>query len=87
MTADPEKIRTHTDHCLDLLRLHLQCAADVTPIAFYDVEGRGTPLPDFSTTHRCRKFDKVLDWVYDKKQEVKWRTLSLDVLNLTGVHT
>lgn len=52
------------DHCVEILRQHIQCAGDVTPIAFYDVSTQITPLPDFSTTHKCRNFDSILDWAY-----------------------
>ena len=43
------------------------CDADVGLMPMLWVQNYTLPWPDFSTTHRCRDFDAVLDWV-DKHQ-------------------
>jgi len=62
--AHQETIRTHIDHCIEILRQNLMCTADVGLVTYEWVEGFSEPYPDFSTWHKCRNFDKVLDWNY-----------------------
>ncbi|KAH9828729.1 uncharacterized protein C8Q71DRAFT_792669 [Rhodofomes roseus] len=59
---DPDFHRVHLDHCIELLRQSLMCTADVGLITFNWVGNHRTPWPDFSTQHRCRNFDKIVDW-------------------------
>ncbi|KAE9401368.1 hypothetical protein BT96DRAFT_773808, partial [Gymnopus androsaceus JB14] len=63
-TVDPEKFRTHLDHCVEILRQELMCIADVGVITYEWVDGWELPYPDFNTVHQCRNFEKVLDWAY-----------------------
>lgn len=60
-TDKASTVRLHVDHCIDMLRQVLMCQADVGIVPFYWVKGQG-PSEDFSTTHKCRKFDKVINW-------------------------
>ncbi|KAK5989899.1 hypothetical protein PT974_08162 [Cladobotryum mycophilum] len=53
----------HVDHCVDYLRQFIMCAGDVTPVTSNWVLTHHTPHPDFNTMHKCRKFDKLLEWV------------------------
>ncbi|EKV12732.1 hypothetical protein PDIG_41680 [Penicillium digitatum PHI26] len=56
--------RIHVDHCIETLRLHLICAGDVTPVLLRLNESK--PLgaeADFSTHHKCRRFDKLTEWM------------------------
>lgn len=46
-----------------MLRISIMCHADVTPVTLYIPEFQDDPLPDFSTLHNCRDFDKILDYV------------------------
>lgn len=41
------------------------CASDVTPVTSNWVQGHHSPHPDFNTMHKCRNFDKLLEWVED----------------------
>lgn len=53
----------HVDHCINSLRMYLQCAADVTP--YLTKRDARTPLgiePDFNTRHKCRDFEKIRKW-------------------------
>lgn len=59
-----EMSRTHVDHCIETLRIHLMCAGDVTPVLVRLNDS--TPLgaeADFSTHHKCRRFDKLTEWM------------------------
>lgn len=51
------------DHCVDYLRQFIMCASDVTPVTSNWVLTHHTPHPDFNTMHKCRNFDKLLEWV------------------------
>jgi hypothetical protein len=51
------------DHCLEMLRMNLQCNSDIGLITFEKTD-EGI-WPDFSSWHTCRKFEKVLDWAME----------------------
>lgn len=54
------------DHCIELLRIHMQCHVDTTPYLIKLDES--VPIgykADFSTHQKCRNFDKVRQWVVD----------------------
>ncbi|KAG1787794.1 uncharacterized protein HD556DRAFT_1448474 [Suillus plorans] len=58
-----EDHRIHVDHCIEMLRQILMCHGDVTMLTYDWVEGVKNPFPNFGIPHRCRNFDKVLNWV------------------------
>jgi hypothetical protein len=55
--------RTHLDHCIEMLRQNIMCHGDVTMLTYDWVEGVKDPFPNFNIPHRCRNFEKVLNWV------------------------
>ncbi|KAH6637216.1 hypothetical protein F5144DRAFT_601890 [Chaetomium tenue] len=65
---DPAPVlRTKVDHCIDMLRQALLCQADVGIITADWVEqppgsGRMAIVPDYSTEHKCRSFERVVQW-------------------------
>ncbi|KAG2744072.1 hypothetical protein P692DRAFT_20744630 [Suillus brevipes Sb2] len=59
----PEAYRTHLDHCIEMLRQDIMCRSDATMLTYDWVEGLQNPVPDFNILHRCRNFEKILDWV------------------------
>ncbi|KAG1787783.1 uncharacterized protein HD556DRAFT_940453 [Suillus plorans] len=59
----PEDYRIHLDHCIEILRQNVMCRGDVTMLTYDWVEGVEDPFPNFNTPHRCRNFEKVLNWV------------------------
>ncbi|KAI1126956.1 hypothetical protein F5Y10DRAFT_266668 [Nemania abortiva] len=60
--TDPEPIlRSHIDHCIDMLRQALLCQGDVGIVTYNWVKPWG-PYPDFSTHHKCRKLDNIIAW-------------------------
>ncbi|KAB5550021.1 hypothetical protein GE09DRAFT_1223832 [Coniochaeta sp. 2T2.1] len=60
-TDSEEVIRAHIDHCIEMLRQALMCQGDVGIITYNWVKPWGI-YPDFSTNHKCRKFDKIVEW-------------------------
>ena len=53
------------DHCLEILRLNVQCNADVGVFTFYLLEDDPLPWPELDSWHQCRNFDKVREWALD----------------------
>ncbi|KAI0197891.1 hypothetical protein F4808DRAFT_463272 [Astrocystis sublimbata] len=55
--------RMHVDHCIETLRLQLMCNADMTPL--FIIEDDSNPLgakADFNVHHKCRRWDRLVDW-------------------------
>lgn len=76
------------EHCLDILRVHIQCTGDVTPITFYNnvlVPSRTLPMPDFNTLHTCRNFDDILEWNANNERTMQWDEIGLDLADLMHV--
>ncbi|KAL7784671.1 hypothetical protein V8C37DRAFT_395429 [Trichoderma ceciliae] len=59
---DGELLEAHNAHCIDSIRLSFECSADTSLITFDWIAGYPIPWPNFSTTHKCRDWDKLLDW-------------------------
>ncbi|KAG1730985.1 uncharacterized protein EDB91DRAFT_1155917 [Suillus paluster] len=59
---DPEVVRMHLDHCLEMIRQTIMCNVDVTMITWDWVAGHKVPYPNFNTRHQCRNYEKILDW-------------------------
>jgi hypothetical protein len=64
LSMSPLKNRMHVDHCIESLRISLQCSADVTPL-FVKLGGPAGAKADFNSHHRCRNFGKIEAWVDD----------------------
>lgn len=77
--TEPLAARMHVDHCLETLRLGLMCYSDVTPV-FLEVNEERIygQQANFNVYHKCRDFDKLVDYVSDHAQEIedpeKWRS-------------
>jgi len=60
----------HVDHCLEELRLSLMCYGDITPLpVVVDKDRAAGRRLDFSVHHKCRKFDRIVDWVEENGVE------------------
>ncbi|KAF2256776.1 hypothetical protein BU26DRAFT_599405 [Trematosphaeria pertusa] len=57
----------HIAHCIDSIRLSLQCSSDVSLITWKWVEGYGNPWPDFRSKHECRNWDDILGWASERR--------------------
>ena len=62
LSKNPLKNRMHVDHCIESLRIALQCWGDVTPLLMR-LGGPAGARADFNTHHKCRNFDKLEDWI------------------------
>ncbi|KAF2112271.1 hypothetical protein BDV96DRAFT_459257, partial [Lophiotrema nucula] len=54
--------REHADHCIDMLRQVLMCTSDTSLVVSHWTKRTETPTPYFSTAHKCRDAEQVLDW-------------------------
>ncbi|MCJ1475783.1 hypothetical protein MMC13_004447 [Lambiella insularis] len=64
LDRSPEMSRTHVDHCIETIRRALMCVGDVTPVLVkLDPKAPLGAQAEFSTFHKCRKFDKLVDWM------------------------
>ncbi|WQF88134.1 Putative mycotoxin biosynthesis protein UstYa [Colletotrichum destructivum] len=63
--GDDEIVLAHVDHCIEALRIRLQCYADVTP--FLHTNGSKGTQPDFNTQHRCPKYDRIVEWAKERQ--------------------
>ncbi|KAL7917021.1 hypothetical protein ACQKWADRAFT_307810 [Trichoderma austrokoningii] len=61
--GDPNKLRTHIDHCIEMLRQVIMCNGDLHIITYNWVDHVDTPWPDFSLNRQCRDWDRIIDWV------------------------
>lgn len=58
--------RVHVDHYFEALRLSLMCYSDITPVLIeYDTNRRIGRVADFSVHHKCRNFDRIVDWLQE----------------------
>ncbi|PVH95584.1 hypothetical protein DM02DRAFT_473460, partial [Periconia macrospinosa] len=57
----------HLDHCIEMIRINLLCRTDAGIIPFRWVENYQRPLPDFSTKHKCRNWEGVLNWARERE--------------------
>ncbi|KAI8946933.1 hypothetical protein F4801DRAFT_31548 [Xylaria longipes] len=65
--STPFKLRTHLDHCIEMLRQLIVCSADLHIIGYHWVEHVDYPWPDFSINRQCRNWDHVMDWIQQRK--------------------
>ncbi|KAK8008387.1 hypothetical protein PG991_010938 [Apiospora marii] len=65
--APPAVFARHLDHCVDVLRQHLMCHADLEPFVFNWREGQEKPYADFAVRKTCVDFDYMLEWAERRK--------------------
>ena len=53
------------DHCVEILRTKLMCAADVSVFTYQASSDKRQPLPDYESNHVCRDFGKIKQWASD----------------------
>jgi hypothetical protein len=58
-------------HCIDSIRLSLQCSADVSLITWKWLKDYANPWPDFRGKHECRNWDDILEWANDRMYDPK----------------
>ena len=60
----------HADHCIEALRISIQCQGDTTP--FFTVVDPGAPTgarADFSPQRKCRDFQRLRAWAVEHEVE------------------
>ncbi|KAF2196599.1 hypothetical protein GQ43DRAFT_382898 [Delitschia confertaspora ATCC 74209] len=62
LADQPEMLRGHLDHCIEILRLNLQCHSDIHAFTFHEKEGLEGPWPDYESHRVCRNFEGLLEW-------------------------
>ncbi|KAK3387940.1 hypothetical protein B0H63DRAFT_448727 [Podospora didyma] len=55
----------HLEHCIDNLRQTIMCYSDVSTIPWKIHEKAHREFPDAHTTHVCRDFDTLKEWMLD----------------------
>lgn len=63
-------LRTHTDHCIEMLRQSVMCSADLHIITYDWVEKVDYPWPDFGISRSCRNYDALHDWAVKRTIDV-----------------
>jgi len=77
----PEAVHSnkHAQHCFDFIRQAILCAADTTldPIDRVGTTGKkGQGADGVGTTHVCRDWEAVYDFVYENQMSPSWRNAS-----------
>ncbi|KAM0800908.1 hypothetical protein BDR22DRAFT_805330, partial [Usnea florida] len=72
MYNSPAVARAHVNHCIEALRAALTCNADLMPYLWYKYpeEGDGPAKEDFQATHKCKRFDRIADWLRENGVKV-----------------
>lgn len=63
----------HIDHCIEILRVYLECHPETTAMTFQWVPD-STLAVHPTTLHTCRNFDVISNWVYGRSVEVPIRS-------------
>ncbi|KAI1331997.1 hypothetical protein F5Y16DRAFT_358292 [Xylariaceae sp. FL0255] len=61
----------HLPHCIDSIRLSLQCHADLTLIPHRWADGWLQPWPVWTNKHECRNFDAIRSWAREVQPHMK----------------
>lgn len=71
-SAMPEDVpqEHHIPHCIDALRLALQCQSEMTLITQNWVDGWLEPWADWRTQHQCRNFASIQAWAAENQPHV-----------------
>jgi hypothetical protein len=66
----------HVEHCIEMIRIDLMCFSDETPYLIR-INSNGDEVVHPDSLHRCRKFEKLIDWAEDHIVEPYNATLEL----------
>ncbi|KAK4090038.1 hypothetical protein Purlil1_5664 [Purpureocillium lilacinum] len=67
----PHILKTHLDHCLEIIRQVISCQGDTGLITFHWVQGNPVAYPDFNTWHQCRDPEEILAWSKAREAPLK----------------
>ena len=57
-------------HCIDSIRLSLECHADISLVPQRWADGWLEPWPVVQSQHVCRNYDKIQQWAHTKQSYV-----------------
>ena len=60
-------------HCLDIVRLSIECHADLSLMPLKWIEDWPLPWPVFQTTRQCRNWDGIVEWTQQNSIDVSGR--------------
>lgn len=66
----------HIEHCIEYLRINLMCFSDETPYLI-QVDETGNEVIYADSLHRCRNFEKLIEWAKEHVVEPYNATLEL----------
>ncbi|KAI1128592.1 hypothetical protein F5Y10DRAFT_291866 [Nemania abortiva] len=66
----PDMVWEHVDHCIDLLRQVLMCNSATGLLFYTDLGSEKQPEARVSTSHMCKNFSQISDWVWEHDSEL-----------------
>jgi hypothetical protein len=76
LTQDGERSgevnKLHATHCIEVIRQALMCNADLTPYLMFKTLGASPVTEDFNASHKCKKFDRITDWMKVNSAAEEW---------------
>lgn len=68
--------KLHAAHCIEVIRQALMCNADLTPYLMFKTPAAASPITeDFNASHKCKKFDRIMDWMRVHSAAEEWATV------------
>ncbi|EMD84700.1 hypothetical protein COCHEDRAFT_1067480, partial [Bipolaris maydis C5] len=62
--------RYHTAHCIDSIRMSLECHGDLSLVPQRWADGWGEPWPVVESLHVCRDYDRIQKWAHSRQPKV-----------------
>ncbi|CCF39697.1 hypothetical protein CH063_10463, partial [Colletotrichum higginsianum] len=69
----------HLDHCVDMLRLAVQCQSDMTPMLYFHRDNDVETMLIKSHDHTCRNFKTLHEWAVARSTCKDNITCAIDV--------
>ncbi|KAK3351077.1 hypothetical protein B0H65DRAFT_567985 [Neurospora tetraspora] len=83
----------HLEHCIDNLRQTIMCYSDISTIPWMYMERVHANFPSAKTTHICRDFDKLTEWMLhpdrhfpQEEYQLRLKALQAGALAESGKH-
>ncbi|KAF9219965.1 hypothetical protein BS17DRAFT_810874 [Gyrodon lividus] len=67
--GDKDALMNHLDMCVDIIRQAMMCYPDLVMVSYYWVHAQPFPFGDSNTIHRCKNFEKILEWATEQTGE------------------
>lgn len=74
--------KLHASHCIEVMRQALMCNADLTPYLMFKTPGEASPVTeDFNASHKCKKFDRIMDWMKANSAAEEWAEIRKELFD------